>query len=330
MWIRQYSTKAAAEAPTLRGIRNLLNRTSVPNDPKKDVKATEDFLDLIIKCHVVAAASTVMANKGISDLMGVSTSIVKSFVKFNYRETQPGSDLCDDGIMLYACDLLTTGLFWLLFVDAIHEGDGERVMLCWKFLLIIFFSSKRKNYTKEAVILLLQQQTMSPRQAAQLQWSRFINTQGRQGTNKPADLHLEHLNRRLKIVMRNLKGNIKVPTIVKAGNAIGVIQHICEVFEKELGLPKTSGSHHPPSFTKDFESVVDMLNECKVFSLQGSRKHSSYKQQCPLFQSFDHTKFLDWVGPVTKACGVSVQLPTPSPYLCIRVIYRTIMRINYN
>ena len=155
---------------------------------------------------------------------------------------------------------------------------------------------------------------MSPRQAAQLQWSRFINTRGRQGTNKPADLHLEHLNRRLKIVMRNLKGNIKVPTIVKAGKAIGVIQHICEVFEKELGLPKTSGSHHAPSSAKDFESVIAVLNECKVFSLQNSRKHSSYKQQCPLFQSFDQTKFLDWVGPIMRACGVSVQLPTPGPH----------------
>lgn len=144
--------------------------------------------------------------------MEVSASIVKSFVKFDFRQSQPASDVCNDGVMLYACDLLTTGLFWLIFVDSIREGDGERVMLCWKFMLLIFFSSKRKNYTKEAVILLLQQQTMSPRQAAQLQWSRFINTRGRQGTNKPADLHLEHLFRRLKIVMRNLKGNIKVPT----------------------------------------------------------------------------------------------------------------------
>ena len=211
LWIRHYNKKAAAEAPTLRGLRNILNRTSVPNDPKKNIKATEDFLDLVVKCHVIAAASTVIADKGSSDLKEISTSVL---VKFNFKENQPISSILDDGVMLYACDLLTTGLFWLLFVDAIREGDGDRVMICWKFLLLIFFSSKRKNYTKEAVILLLQLQTMSPRQAAQLQWARFINTQGRQGTNKPADLHLEHLNRRLKIVMRNIKGNIKVSILL--------------------------------------------------------------------------------------------------------------------
>ena len=121
-----------------------MNRTSVPNDPKKDVRATEDFLDLVIKCHVVAAASTVIASKGSSDLMEVSANIVKSFVKFDFQQSQPASDVCNDGVMLYACDLLTTGLFWLIFVDAIREGDGERVMLCWKFMLLIFSQAKEK------------------------------------------------------------------------------------------------------------------------------------------------------------------------------------------
>ena len=266
-----------------------------------------------MKCHVVAAASTVIATEGNSDLMSVSSRIVKSYVKFNFRVSQPSAAVHNDGVMLYACDILTTGLFWHLFVDAVREGDRDRVILCWKFFLVIFVSSKRKNYSKEAVILLMQQHTMSPRQAAQLQWCRFINMQGRRGANKPADLHLEHLNRRLKIVMRNLKGNIQIPTITKAGKAMGVIQHICEVFEKEMGLSKTSGCHHIPSFLKDFDSVISVLNECKVFSPQEGRKHSSYKHQCPLFQSFDQKKFLDWVVPVMNACGVSVQLSATTP-----------------
>ena len=32
----------------------------------------------------------------------------------------------------------------------IKEGDGERVLMIWKYLLVIFNSSRLKDYTKEA------------------------------------------------------------------------------------------------------------------------------------------------------------------------------------
>lgn len=40
-------------------------------------------------------------------------------------------------------------------VNAIREGDGERVLRLWKVLLIIFRKSGHKNYAKEAALLLL-------------------------------------------------------------------------------------------------------------------------------------------------------------------------------
>ena len=38
----------------------------------------------------------------------------------------------------------------------------------------------------------------SERKAAEVRNSRFVNTHGRKGHNRPCDLHMEHLNRRLK------------------------------------------------------------------------------------------------------------------------------------
>lgn len=52
--------------------------------------------------------------------------------------------------------------------------------------------------------LLLGTITMSPQQSAVLQWSRFVNTHGRDGCNIPMDLHLEHLNRRFKTDLAGL------------------------------------------------------------------------------------------------------------------------------
>ena len=38
-------------------------------------------------------------------------------------------------MFLYACDFLTIGMIWMGFHETIREGDGERVMVYWKFVL---------------------------------------------------------------------------------------------------------------------------------------------------------------------------------------------------
>ncbi len=48
---------------------------------------------------------------------------------------------------------------------------------------------------------------MSPRQSAELLWSRFINYRGILGHNIPNDLHMEHLNRLIKTSLKGLGAN---------------------------------------------------------------------------------------------------------------------------
>ena len=100
-----------------------------------------------------------------------------------------------DGIYNYVQELISLGLVYAEFEDAIREGDGIRVLRVWKFLLLIFKAAHRKNYSIEALTLIVQYLTLPPRQREQLIWSRFVNTKGRPGGNKASDLHMEHLNR---------------------------------------------------------------------------------------------------------------------------------------
>lgn len=48
--------------------------------------------------------------------------------------TQPG----EDGVHNYACSVMTHGLLARAFRDASREGDGERLLRYWKFLLLHF------------------------------------------------------------------------------------------------------------------------------------------------------------------------------------------------
>ena len=109
---------------------------------------------------------------------------------------------------------MTLCLLWEDFHDATKEGNGDRLMMLWKFMLIVFDAGNRYNYRKEAFILLLQcHYFFSPHKTEQLVYGRFINTHGHIGCNISSDLHLEHLNRLLKRILRNLQSNIQT-TIV--------------------------------------------------------------------------------------------------------------------
>ena len=106
---------------------------------------------------------------------------------------------------LHARHLLALGCFYLEFSHAICEGDGDRVLRCWRYMLPMFISSGRKNYAIEALNLLVQHDfSLLPRQAAELIWGRFINTTGLPGRNIPNDLHMEHLNRSVKTAFKIL------------------------------------------------------------------------------------------------------------------------------
>ena len=132
----------------------------------------------------------------------------------------------DDGVCIYATELLSLGLLWHGFYDAVKEGDGNRIIRYLKFLLVVFKPTSCHNYGKKAVNSLLQYNyTFSEMHKEQLLWSRCINT--------PCDLHMEHLNRRLKSAIRNMGANVKPSSIQKAGKVLACLLHICQTFEHQ-------------------------------------------------------------------------------------------------
>ncbi len=127
-----------------------------------------------------------------------------------------------DSIHEYAQEVLSRGLLLLEFVDAIREGDGLRLLRCWRYLLLIFRAAHRTNYTIEAFTLLSQEKfLLSPRTELQLKCNRTINTHGRSGKNVPCDLHMEHLNWECKAALSGLGSNITDKSILRIGKCIG-------------------------------------------------------------------------------------------------------------
>ena len=60
------------------------------------------------------------------------------------------------GVSEHTHEVLSLGLLYLDFKDAVREGDGDRVLLAWKYFFLLFKVSGRKNYAIEAFTLLSQ------------------------------------------------------------------------------------------------------------------------------------------------------------------------------
>lgn len=143
------------------------------------------------------------------------TGMVKRYLNITPFKDDDKKD--DDQVRAYACELFSLGTLLMEYNDSVHEGDGERLLRVWKFLMIIFRSTKKTKYCLESLLLLLNAKfLLSPRLRQQLLYSRFINTRGMPGANIAIDLHLEHINRIVKEAIHNQSSNLSYSAVADA------------------------------------------------------------------------------------------------------------------
>ena len=258
-----YSKDSIADHGTIYQLRNVLERTNVVRKPIDNFNACDDFFVLVVKSHIVAAAMEVLGIKAVNQvpsenendwmetkenrkqkLDSIARSIVDRFIDFRYNvsDEENESEAAADNILMYSKRILSLGCFYLEYSDGIREGDGDRVLRCWRYLLPLFHNGRRNNYAIESLNLLFQHDfALSTRQAAELIWSRFINVHGMPGKNIPNDLHMEHLNRVVKTSIQGLGANKTQKAITKAGKVVGVLDPVLRSFDDDNHVGTVSG-----------------------------------------------------------------------------------------
>ena len=279
------------------------------------MNATDDFIDLVCKGHVLASTMVVLSIESLDEtpsslpstlttenpskkndiLNSITKQVIDRFVNIDILGSKDPSGNVDS-IHEYARETLSLTLLHAEFQDAIREGDGERVLRVWKFLLPLFKALHKVNYSIEAFNLLAQYYIiLPPRLAEQLLWSRFINTHGQPGHNIPCDLHLEHLNRALKTAICRLGANIVPRAVERAGKCIGEVMSVLHNFDHVSGVKPTSSAHSAARVEKDLQKIVDELNNSKVFLNQGKRSHTSSKVHGSIFNSIKKEDLMKWM-----------------------------------
>jgi len=251
VWLRLYKGGSSIEGGTLQQLRNLINRRniSVSSSVSGHVNEIEDFLEIVSKSHLIAAAlhlfSMTIDDEPHSNCFPASAKEKTCFMRnciidryvipsqfclknkepirvslsdiscnshlkcimseHDYSQKQSESrpvirllppsisrtmekpeaaqtiqQCAVDGVSQYASAVLNDGLLLLEFKDAIREGDGPRILRCYKALLLYYCFAKHYNYCKEAFRTLATVNALAtPRVAQQITWSRVVNVNGR-------------------------------------------------------------------------------------------------------------------------------------------------------
>lgn len=285
------------------------------------MNACDDFFDTVFTCFVLVACMRMLGMESLTDMPTAANefdftadswmksditrrseiyafcqAFVDQHVDFSYQEAGERSQ---DNITNYANEVISLGLFYSNYKDAVKEGDGVRVKACWKYLLPIFKASDKRNYSVEVLRMLYSYHyTLSPRQAHQLLYSRFVNVHGIPGRNIAADLHMEHLNRTCKEAIRGLGANKTEKAITRIGKAIGPLTSVTSNLDRNvLGKESKSSKRKVASSQKDRTLIInELIGRASVFKEVAGRqyKHIGALQKS-LFHKVDHKKFESWI-----------------------------------
>ena len=295
IWKRLYSCSSGIDAGTMFQLRNLINRRNVTKDPTSNVSACEDFFVHVVEVHIISAFMTAFQMSSLDDTPSTDIFSADSDSSTRRRffldaiqnvlddhidisiDGEGNSDEArdDDHVLSYARDVLTLELLYIEFQDAIREGDGERLLRCWRYLLLIFKVSHHTNYSVEAFTLLAQYHfTFSERMCKQLIWSRTINVHGQLGKNIPCDLHMEHLNRECKGSIGGLGANITDNAIQRVGKSLRSSTAILESFDRVNNLQPRSGHHTTRASDSDISKLLKQIHtDSNVFAAVQGRHH---------------------------------------------------------
>ena len=213
-----------------------------------------------------------------------------------------------DDVFNYNCSVLNQGLLFMDFIDVASEGDGERLIMCWKFFLLHFKEEKSTTkYSLEALYLLLQVYSLLPLdEAHNLVWNRTVNNKGGPGKNVALDLDLEHDNKDLKQPVKNLEPNVTVDAVTRISHGQQRSKRMLSFVDREILVKQRSGKHISADYSKDLRMIVNLLMEEFVFHHTPGRHYKSFSNfvRDPLSR-LDMSNLFQWINKQKRNIDLS-------------------------
>jgi len=173
---KKHLTDSSSDHGTLAQLFALLKRLPAGTKPQKDMNACTDALFSVLKGHLLAFACQELGIENIDSdvthpILASTSDLEKKFLATLSMKIVENCTIIDN----YARSLCHYASLALEFYDAWHEGDGNRVIRCWRIFLLHFFESGRKKYSLDAMRLQIQLLCLPSQLVHQITWDHFIN-----------------------------------------------------------------------------------------------------------------------------------------------------------
>ena len=206
-----------------------------------------------------------------------------------------------DDMRSYQCSLLEYGMLQMNLHDAVSEGDGARVLRCWKYMLPYLRKdgASSRKYALEGLYLLFQFNSLLPQKDAySLMWNRFHKSKRGHGGNIPLDMALEHFNLLVKTMLRKLGSNVTNKNAIdRMLKALTYNKALLDKFDSFCGVIKRSGKHYQKSSEDDLKKVVAKLIEQNAMEFVPGRKYKSFPScNISLLEDFSIHDFYSWIN----------------------------------
>jgi len=375
--------------------RTVINRRNVSSDVKSAYRADRDFLSVVLKSRIIAAAMNILGfesktgkpskfilppdigklqkSKKLELLHELSAKVVDSFIfqdcshlvdriltaeekqqllqqqeltddnkfpcrfpgchkKYIYRKRRDTHELSHDppfvvdeppielsaakpspspeekhkgdDIYNYNCALMTDAMLFFNFLDAIREGDGERVMRQYKYFLL-YCRADDSHSTKYALEILYQfflvYALLSERDRERFVWNRFVNNHSEKGANIPLDEDMEHSNNFVKQGIRNLGPNLSESAISRVCKAANATRPMLGKLDSSLKRETRSGKHPEASAEKDLEELVKRAVNFDVFTETEGRSYQTFSGfKRDRLEELDLSSLYKWINKHKK------------------------------
>ena len=217
----------------------------------------------------------------------------------------------DDDMFCYQLSFLEYGMIVLNFYDAISEGDGARIIRCWKFMLphLQKDGSRSRKYALEGLYILCQiQAVLSEQSAHSLIWNRFHKAKTSYGGNIPLDLMLEHYNNAMKSVIRQLgPNNTNKKAVDRYAKAITINMELLDNFDHECRVIRRSGKHSKTASLKtDLQKIITALSSEAALQYKKGRKYKYFSGvKASLLEDFNIHNMYSWIETHKKNLAIN-------------------------
>ena len=214
------------------------------------------------------------------------------------QDTDADVEEREDAVHNYHCARMTFGLLMMFFSDSVKEGDSASLLKFLKVALLVLHSYGRVKYAYVVLLFLAKTYAiLTEKLAFEALQNRCFNNSGKAGGNVPLDLRMEHLNKLLKIALKQLASNITEASAQRIAKSLSTLEKVLTMIDSDCKLGPRSGYHSSKNLDETVITITKDIHDMNVFEIQPGRSYNTFKGfKRNLLHKLDYREFHSWAS----------------------------------